>query len=200
MSDAAPRLATYEALLGLPEDVRAEVIGGTVFKAPAPLPKHSRAQRALGAFIGRPFDDDHGRGGPGGWWIFVEVDVALGTHDIVRPHLAGWRRERLSDPGDQRPITVAPDWVCEVLSPSTAARDKVQKRNLYAQCGIPHYWIVDVDTRTLEAFQLDHGRWVLMGSYGDDAYAAIAPFEAIELEVGRLFLPKSTADQGSPPA
>ena len=193
MSDAAPRLATYEDLLTLPEDVRAEVLGGQVVTAPAPLPKHSKAQGALRSFIGRPFDDDDGHGGPGGWWIFVEVDVALGPHDIVRPDLAGWRRERLSNPADQRPITVTPDWVCEVLSPSTAARDKVQKRKLYAEHGVAHYWIVDVDARTVEAFTLEGNRWVLADSYDDEATAAIPPFEAVELEVGRLFLPRTGA-------
>jgi Uma2 family endonuclease len=190
MSDAAPRLATYEDLLSLSEDVRAEVLAGEIVTSPAPLPKHSKAQRALGRFVGGPFDDDDGRGGPGGWWIFVEVDIELGAHDIVRPDLAGWQRERLVDPAEQRPITVVPDWVCEVLSPSTAARDKVQKRNLYAECGIPYYWIVDVDARTLEAFELKAGRWVLAGSYDEAATAAIPPFEAVELEVGRLFLPR----------
>lgn len=190
MSDAAPRLATYEDLLSLPEDVRAEVLGGQVVTAPSPLPKHSKAQRALGSFIGGPFDDDDGHGGPGGWWIFIEVDVALGPHDIVRPDLASWRREQLVDPGEQRPITVTPDWVCEVLSPSTAARDKVQKRALYAEAGIPHYWIVDTDARTLEAFSLESGRWVLTGSYDDTQTAALPPFDAVKLEVGRLFLPR----------
>jgi Uma2 family endonuclease len=198
MSDAAPRLATYEDLLSLSQDVRAEVLAGEIVTAPAPLPKHSKAQGAIRSFVGRPFDDDDGHGGPGGWWIFVEVDIALDVHDIVRPDLAGWRRERLVDPGEQRPITVVPDWVCEVLSPSTAARDRVQKRNLYAERGIPHYWIVDVDARTLEAFELQGGRWALAGSYDEDATAAIPPFEAIELDVGRLFLPreKRPADGG----
>lgn len=191
MSDAAPRLATYEDLLSLAEDVRAEVLAGEIVTSPAPLPKHSKAQRALGRFVGGPFDDDDGGGGPGGSWIFVEVDIELGPHDIVRPDLAGWRRERLVDPAEKRPITVIPDWVCEVLSPSTAARDKVQKRYLYAERGIRYYWIVDVDTRTLEAFELQKGRWVLAGSYDEDTTAAIPPFEAIELEVGRLFLPRS---------
>jgi Uma2 family endonuclease len=197
MPDAATRLATYVDLLRLSEDVRGEVLAGEIVTAPALLPKHSKAQRALGGFIGGPFDDDDGRGGPGGWWIFVEVDIALGAHDIVRPDLAGWRRERLTDPGEQRPITVVPDWVCEVLSPSTAARDKVQKRTLYADHGVPHYWIVDVDSRTLEAFELHNGRWMLAGSYDEGATAAIAPFEAIRLEVGRLFLPRPAASAGA---
>lgn len=190
MSDAAPRLATFEDLSRLPEDARAEVLGGTVITSPAPLPKHSKAQRALGRFVGGPFDDDHGYGGPGGWWIFVEVDVQLGPHDVVRPDIAGWRRERLQDPGDQRPILVAPDWVCEVLSLSTAAHDKITKRELYARSGIAHYWIVDVDAHTLEAFELVNQRWVLIGTYGDDAVARIPPFEQIELAVGRIFIPR----------
>lgn len=98
MSDAAPRLATYDDLLALPEETRAEIVAGEVRTAPGPLPKHSRAVRALGSCIGGPFDDDDGRGGPGGWWILVEVDVRQSEHDIVRPDLAGWRRERLPEP------------------------------------------------------------------------------------------------------
>lgn len=191
MSDAASRLATYADLLSLPQDVRAEVITGQIVTAPAPLPKHSRAQRSLSRFIGGPFDDDDGRGGPGGWWIFVEVDISFGPHDVVRPDLAGWRRDRLVDPGELRPIGARPDWICEILSPSTAARDKVQKRKLYAEHEVPYYWIVDVDARTVEAFSLDRGRWVLVGSYDEGDVASIAPFESIQLEVGRLFLPRT---------
>lgn len=191
MSDAAARLATFEDLLRLPDDVRAEILQGQVITAPAPLPKHSKAQRALGSFIGRPFDDDHGHGGPGGWWIFVEVDVQLGLHDIVRPDLAGWRRERLLNPGEQRPILVAPDWVCEVLSPSTAAHDRITKRNLYARSGIGHYWIVDVDARTLEVFERHGEHWLLLGAHGDGDVARLKPFDQIEVDVGRLFLPRA---------
>ncbi|MBX3250573.1 MAG: Uma2 family endonuclease [Myxococcales bacterium] len=191
MSSAARTLATYGDLLALADDVRAEILGGRIVTAPAPLPKHSRAQRALGSFVGRPFDDDDGFGGPGGWWIFVEVDVLLGPHDVVRPDLAGWRRQRLPDPGDRRPIDVAPNWVCEILSPSTAARDRVEKRKLYGDHGIEHYWIVDVDARTLEAFELSAGRWVLVDSYDETATARIPPFDAVELVIDRLFLPRS---------
>lgn len=184
------KLATYADLLALPEDVKAEVIAGEVVTSPAALPRHSKVQGAIRGFVGRAFDDDDGRGGPGGWWIFVEVDVALGEHEIVRPDLAGWRRERLPRPGTTRPIEVVPDWVCEVLSPSTSARDRVTKRALYARTGIPHYWLIDPEARVLEALALRDGVWVEVGVYDDSAMARIAPFEAIELELGRLFLPK----------
>jgi len=182
--------ATYADLLALPEDVRAEVLAGEIVTSPAALPRHSKVQRAVGRFLGGPFDDDDDHGGPGGWWIFVEVDIALGAHDIVRPDLSGWRRERLPRPGATRPIDVVPDWVCEIISPSTAARDRVTKRALYARTGVPHYWLIDPEARVLEALALRDGAWVEGGVYDDSATARIAPFEAIELEVGRLFLPK----------
>src|SRR6187397_2162765 len=124
---AAAKLATYEDLLRLPEDARAEILAGAIITQPAPRPRHSKVQGALRRFLGGPFDDDDGFGGPGGWWIFVEVDVKLGG-DVVRPDLSGWRRERLPTP-DVRPIDVAPDWVCEILSESNAAHDRVTKRH-----------------------------------------------------------------------
>lgn len=198
MSTPASKLATYDDLLALPSDVRAEVIDGQIVTAPAPLPRHSRVQRAAARFIGGPFDDDDGRGGPGGWWIFVEVDVRLGPHDVVRPDLAGWRRERFPRPGAVRPIDVSPDWVCEISSPSTAAQDRVHKRALYARSNIPHYWLCDPEARVLEALTLREGVWVEAGVYGDGTVARIPPFEAIEFEVGRLFLPRDADELAEP--
>jgi len=186
----ASKPASYSDLLAVPADVRAEVLSGEILTTPAPLPRHSKAQGATRRFLGGPFDDDDGHGGPGGWWIFVEVDVRLGVHDIVRPDLAGWRRDRLLKPGTTRPIDVVPDWVCEVVSPSTAARDRVTKRNLYARSGVLHYWLIDPDARVLEALALREGSWFEVGVYDDSASARIPPFEAVELEIGRLFLPR----------
>lgn len=194
MADAAARLATYADLLDLPNDVRAEILAGRIVTLPAPWPRHSKAQGALRRFIGGPFDDDHGHGGPGGWGIFVEVDVQLGPHDVVRPDLSGWRRERLPDPGDERPILVAPDWVCEVLSPGTETRDRTTKRDLYAEHAVPYYWLLDPGARTLEAFELVGARWVLLGAYDENAVVRVPPFVEVELPVGRLFLPRSAAD------
>lgn len=184
------KLATYADILAQPADARGEVLAGELVVSPAPLPRHAAVQRAAGRFLGGPFHDDDGRGGPGGWWIFVEVEVELGAHDIVRPDLSGWRRERLPKPGQARPIHVVPDWVCEVLSPSTAARDRVAKRRLYAQAGVSHYWLIDPEHRVLEALSLRDGVWIELGVYDDTAVARIAPFDAIELEIGRLFLPR----------
>jgi Uma2 family endonuclease len=190
MVDLAAKLARYEDLLRLDEDVRAEILGGSIVVMPSPRPRHSKPQRALGRFVGGPFDDDDGFGGPGGWWIFIEVDIELGPHDVVRPDLSGWRRARLPAP-DQRPIRVVPNWVCEVISPSTGARDRVTKRQLYARHGIEHYWLVDPVARTLEALALRDGTWMDAGTFDETATARIAPFQEIELPVGRLFLPRA---------
>lgn len=190
--ETARKLAIYEDLLDLAEDVKAEVVRGAIVTLPSPTPRHSKAQRSLAHLVGRPFDDDDGRGGPGGWWILLEVDVRLSTHDIVRPDLAGWRRERLPEPWDLRPIDTRPDWVCEVLSPSNVAHDRVHKRRLNAAHGVPFYWIVDPDARTLEALRLQDGAWVDTGTYDETATARVPPFDAVELEVGRLFPPAPT--------
>lgn len=188
---AAKKPATYEDLLALPEGVKAEILHGALVVPPAPWPRHSGVQGKLRAFVGRPFDDDDGLGGPGGWWIFLEVDVRLRPHDIVRPDLAGWRRERLPDPWDERPIDVVPNWICEVISPSNAGADRVTKRNLYAESGVAHTWIADPLARTLETFRLDPSSrmWGNEGAFDATAVARVPPFEAIELDLARIFPP-----------
>ncbi|HVJ21859.1 MAG TPA: Uma2 family endonuclease [Polyangiaceae bacterium] len=173
-------------------------MGGEIVTSPSPLPRHSKAQRSLGRFIGGPFDDDDGHGGPGGWWIFPEVDIRFAPHDVVRPDLAGWRRARLPSPGNVRPIEVVPDWICEVTSPSTASLDRVTKRALYAKHGVGFYWIVDPAARTLEALELQAHRWVELGAWDDTAVVRIPPFEAQELDVSLLFLPRDADPQPEP--
>ncbi len=193
----AKKRATYQDLLALSDEQRREIVDGELLAAPSPLPRHSRAQRALGGFLGGGFDDDGGHGGPGGWWILIEVDIEFDPHHVLRPDISGWLRERLPDPWDQRPLSVVPDFVCEVTSPSNAALDRVIKRRLYAQFGVPYYWIVDPQARTLEALRLAGDSWLELGSYGDGDVARIQPFEALELEVSRLFPPLPDARQGS---
>jgi Uma2 family endonuclease len=181
--------ATFADLAALPESVRAEVLDGNVVEKAAPGAEHGRTQRSVSRFVGGPFDDDDGRGGPGGWWILSEVDVELGSHDVVRPDLAGWRRERLPHPGAERPIRVVPDWICEVLSPSNQSGDRVLKADLCARSGVAFYWMADAAEHVLEALRLESGRWVRLGAWDSSHTVRIPPFEQVELEVGRLFLP-----------
>lgn len=190
---AAPKLATYEDLVALPAEVTAELLGGELVVQPSALFEHSEAQFGLGEQLRGPFH--RGRGGPGGWWILGEIDVRFTAHDVVRPDVVGWRRERLVSPQGQRPIEVVPDWICEVLSPTGVQRDRVTKRQLYARHGVPFYWLVDPAAGILEAFVLERGRWVVSGTYDRTAIARVPPFEAIELVVGDLFLPEAEAGE-----
>jgi Uma2 family endonuclease len=188
MGEPAPHLATWEDLLTTPDDGRVwEVLGGSLEAQPRPRPVHGRTQVRLAAELDGPFD--RGRGGPGGWWLLFEVDIELDPHEIVVPDLSGWRRDRLPDLPADRPIRVRPDWVCEVASPSNRWRDRGRKADLYLRVGIPHYWIVDPDERTLEAFEAHEGAWVRLGAWSDGDTPRVAPFEAIALDVGGLFLP-----------
>ena len=185
------REATYEDLFGLPEHVTGQIIAGELITSPRPASDHAVASSTLGSELLGPFQ--RGRGGPGGWWIIFEPELHL-RRDILVPDLAGWRRSRL--PAVERApfFSLAPDWVCEVLSPSTAGIDRVRKKHIYARESVEYVWFVDPVGRTLEAFQLQEGRWVELGSWSENDRVRAAPFDAIELELEALWLP------GPPPS
>ena len=103
----------------------AEIGDGVLHVQPRPAPRHALAGSALGAVLMGPFG--MGRGGPGGWWILDEPELHFGD-DVLVPDLAGWRRERMPELPDAAYFTLAPDWVCEVLSPSTRRIDLHGKR------------------------------------------------------------------------
>jgi len=190
---AAPKLATYADLLATPEDVKAEILAGELVVQPSAVFEHGYSQGGVIDSLRGPFD--RGRGGPGGWWIVVEIDVQFTAYDVVRPDLVGWRRERLPSPQGQRPITVVPDWICEVLSPRQGVRrDRVVKMELYARHGVPFYWLLDPVEGVLEAYALERGRWTVIGTYDRGAVVRVAPFEAIELVVADLFMPEPPAE------
>ena len=107
--------------------------------------------------------------------------------DIVVPDLAGWRRERMPEYPDTAYVTLAPDWVCEVLSASTRRFDLHDKRPIYAREKVAHLWFVDPTDRTLEAFELREGHWVLIASAKDDDPISIRPFDAITFSLGDLW-------------
>ena len=182
-STRAPR-ATYQDVLDAPAHRVAEIVDGTLYTHPRPAPPHAVASSRLGFDLGGPFD--RGRGGPGGWWIIDEPELHLGE-DILVPDLAGWRRERMVELPDTAYFTLAPDWVCEVLSASTRRLDLHEKRPVYAREGVPYLWLVDPVDRTLEAFELHDGQWLLIASAKDDDPVSIRPFDAITFSLGDLW-------------
>ena len=183
--------ATYEDVLNAPENKVAEILDGELFLSPRPSPRHAVAASEIGMVLGNPFH--RGSGGPGGWWILDEPELHLGDHVVV-PDLAGWRRERMPAMPDEAFFTLAPDWVCEVLSPSTERIDRSRKLRIYAEAGVQHAWLLKPSDRTLEVLHLREGAWTIVGVCSGSDVVRIKPFEAIELELGRLW-----ADTPAPP-
>ena len=179
------REATYEDLLALPDDVLGQLVEGELHATPRPAIEHQRTSSTLGFDLGVPFD--RGRGGPGGWWIVDEPELHLGRNVLV-PDLAGWRRERLPALPREAFFTLAPDWVCEVLSPSTARIDRLKKLAIYARAGVEHAWLVDPALETLEVFRRQGEAWLLVLTAGGDEVVRAEPFDAIELTLTGLWI------------
>ena len=185
MSAPAFREARYEDLFDLPQHLVGEIIAGQLHTHPRPAPKHARAESALTGNLWNPFDN--GTGGPGGWWILDEPELHLEGHILV-PDLAGWRRKRMPTLPETAWFELAPDWVCEILSPSTARIDRASKMPLYGTFGVKHLWLVDPDARTLEVYALQKDRrWTLLNTLKDDDPVAQPPFDAITFPLDRLW-------------
>ncbi len=181
--------ATYQDVIDAPPHKVAEIIDGTLYLNPRPAPAHAVAKSGIGAVLGMPFG--HGRGGPGGWRIINEPELHLGK-DVLVPDVAGWRRARMPKIPVTAYFALAPDWVCEVLSPSTHRVDRGRKSAIYAREKIPYMWLVDLGKRTLEAYELESGRWALIDSLCDDAIVALPPFDAVSFPLSDLW------DDGDP--
>jgi Uma2 family endonuclease len=142
-----------------------------------------RAQTALASIV-VPYD--HGRGGPGGWQILFEPELHL-SQDVAVPDVAGWRRSRMPRLPETAYFSLAPDWVCEVLSPSTTVLDRTKKLHIYAREGVGHCWLVDPIARTLEALRLESGRWTISTVHAGNEVVRIEPFDAVALELPLLW-------------
>lgn len=185
MSDPAKKKATYEELLDIPEDMIGEIIDGELAVAPRPSRMHAIASSYLGGEVIPPYC--HGRGGPGGWVIIIEPEIGFGD-DILVPDLAGWRKERFPESEEHNWISVAPDWVCEVLSPSSARNDRIKKMRIYAQYQVRHTWLIDPLLMTLEVFRLESGRWFLLDAFSETDKVRTEPFREVEIHLGDLWL------------
>jgi Uma2 family endonuclease len=138
------------------------------------------AASVLGSELGGPFH--RGRGGPGGWWIVDEPELHFGQ-DIVVPDLAGWRRERLPEFPTTAFFTLPPDWLCEVLSPSTERLDRARKLGVYAREGVGHVWLINPEARTVEVYHRSDRHWLLVATHSSDDRVRATPFDAIELDL-----------------
>jgi Uma2 family endonuclease len=183
------RRATYDDLLKLPDNLVGEIIDGDLFASPRPASPHARASSVMGGELFGPFDRPPGSGGgPGGWWMLFEPELHFGA-DVLVPDLAGWRRERMPRLPNVPAFELPPDWVCEVVSPSTERIDRARKMAVYARVKVPHLWLVNPLAQTLEIYDLgDAGAWTLKGTHAGAERVRAAPFDAIELDLSRWWL------------
>ncbi len=180
--------ARAEDFFSIPEGERHhELIGGEIIEKAAPSGEHADAQGGVLGALRSPFQRRAGEGGPGGWWIYPEPEVQLSTGDIVRPDVAGWRRERCPERPTGTPIRVQPDWICEVVSESNASNDTIRKLRLYQQVGLPHYWLVDPRDETLTVLRWSADGYITRIRAERGEVVRAEPFDAVELHVGVLF-------------
>lgn len=186
MGDPVKRRATYQDVLDAPDHVVAEIVGGELVLSPRPSKPHAAATTALGEELGPPFK--RGKGGPGGWILLDEPELHLGR-EILVPDLGGWRRERMPVlTTDEAYFTLAPDWVCEVLSPSTHKLDRKDKLAIYGAHAVRHVWLVDPLERTLEVLRLgDGGKYTILDVASDAQQVRAEPFDAIVLDLAILW-------------
>ena len=184
MSKPLKRGANYADLVAVPDNFVAEIIAGELYASPRPSPPHAHAASVLGIELGGPFH--RGRSGPGGWMLLDEPELHFGD-DVLVPDIAGWRRERMPALPNTAYFTLAPDWLCEVLSPSTETIDRTRKLAIYAAQVVGHVWLVTPLLETLEVLRLESQRWSLLATHEGNAKRRAEPFDAIELELGALW-------------
>ena len=177
-------VATYRDIEALPEHLVGELIAGVLYAHARPAIPHAVASSALGEELGPPFK--RGRGGPGGWVILDEPELHFGD-DVLVPDLAGWRRERMPEIPAGPYFTLAPDWLAEVLSPSTAALDRGEKLPLYARERVSHVWFVEPSAKTVEILRLDGATYRVVVTLHGDARVRAEPFDAVEIDLTGLW-------------
>ena len=182
------RAATYADIERLPPHLVGEIIYGTLHAHPRPAARHAVAASELGSEITPPFR--RGRGGPGGWIFMVEPELHLGAHVVV-PDIAGWKIERLTPFPTTAFIETPPDWLAEILSPSTQALDRTDKLAVYAEFGVKHCWYVDPLAKTLEVFALTGSKWLLAATFKNADPVCAPPFEAHTFPLDNLWVPDS---------
>jgi Uma2 family endonuclease len=178
------RSALYDDLVALPDTVVGEIVDDQLWAAPRPAPRHAWAAGQLMAELGSRLRG--GGSGKGGWRILPEPELHLGRQVVV-PDLAGWRRERLPRLPSTPYFDLAPDWLCEVLSPSTQQLDRDKKLGVYAAAGVNHMWLVDPLMRSLEVLRRAGSEWMYVAHHEGLEIVHAAPFAELGLALPLLW-------------
>jgi len=126
-----------------------------------------------------------GLNGPGGWVILAEPNILFGEQLLI-PDLAGWEKDRFVAPSEG-PYILSPDWIGEILSPSTARFDRATKLPTYQQAGVGHAWIIDALGRFLQVLHRHDEGWQIVAGYQNQDKVRAEPFEAVEIDLSLLW-------------
>lgn len=177
-------MATYDDVIKAPEDKIAELVAGELYLSPRPRIRHSRVLGTLHSALYGEFQQ--GARGSGGWWILIEPEIHLGE-DVFVPDLVGWRTTTLPLLPDEAWIDVAPDWVCEILSPSTRLYDVQLKLPAYAIHGVSFAWVVDPEARTFESLTRRGVAWERSAQWTGNVVVSAVPFDATPIDLASLW-------------
>jgi Uma2 family endonuclease len=176
--------ATYADIEALPPNMVGEILFGSLVTHPRPTPRHGAAAYAVGHAVGTK---QFGKGdGEGGWLFLPEPELHLGPHVIV-PDMAGWRTGRAFGIAERAYIDTPPDWVCEVLSPSTEKYDRSDKQRIYATYLVGHVWHVNPTTKLLEVYERQDKAWLQTHVFKDQETVTAPPFESLSFNLGLLW-------------
>lgn len=180
------RRASYQDVLDTPTWLVAEMVEGELRRSPRPSPRHAYAETQLVTLLNNPFG--RGVGGPGGWIVLAEPELHLERDEaILVPDLAAWRCERLPALPDEAFVRLPPDWICEILSPTSAVFDRERKLPIYVRTGVAHAWLVDPILRTLEVLAGRSGGFAPVAVHRDAARVRAEPFAAMEIDLAELW-------------
>ena len=184
----AKRRATYEDLMRVPDTMVAEIVDGELVVSPRPACPHALAASEIAADLLPVFHGSPARSGPGGWWILIEPELHF-AEDVLVPDIAAWRCRRMAVVPNTAAISLPPDWVCEIISPSSVRHDRIAKMRCYARNDVETVWLVDPLARTLEAFRRNESQWSGIASHAVDEVVRVQPFAELELPLARWWLP-----------
>jgi len=176
----------YQQIIDLPETLTGELLDGRLYTQPSLTGPQHCAKMALNSRLYEAFSSR--RGGQGGWRILPAIELHfVRDAEVVVPDLAGWHRDRMPALSEDHRVEVVPDWVCEILAPATAAKDRDIKMPLYLRRGVGHAWLVDPEAQILEAFEAGEGAWRQVGHATGDDRVSFPPFSALSFPVSELW-------------
>ncbi len=188
MIESVKSNADYADLYSIPENMIGEIIDGELYAMPRPSPRHCNTASSLGIIIGYYYKIGM-NGGIGGWWILDKPGIHFSDlkEDIMVPDISGWKKEKMPELPAETYFSVTPDWICEILSPATAAHDRKKKLPKYAKFGVSYFWIVDPANRTVEILKLKNGEYSVSAVYCEDDKMKAEPFTEILIDLKNIW-------------